>query len=113
MEITTIVAGVFIFTGCFFFFVAAIGMVRFPDFYSRLHPAGKCDTMGLSMVLVGLMIFEGFSLVSLKLLIISAFVFIANPTATHALANAALSVGLKPWEKGDVKEDEGGPINDH
>ncbi|MDH3975228.1 MAG: monovalent cation/H(+) antiporter subunit G [Deltaproteobacteria bacterium] len=110
MEIISIIAGIFIFTGCFFIFVAAIGLVRFPDFYSRIHAAGKCDTMGLAMVLLGLIVYEGFSLVSLKLLIIIAFVFIANPTATHALANAALVVGLKHWKKGDK---EGGSRNDY
>ena len=105
MEITTLIAGFFIFVGCFFIVVAAVGIVRFPDFFSRIHPAGKCDTMGQAMVLLGLMIFEGLSLVSIKLLIIIAFIFIVNPTATHALASAALSGGLKPWKK-DVVEDE-------
>ncbi len=105
MEITTLIAGLFIFVGVFFMVVAAVGIVRFPDFYTRIHSAGKCDTMGQAMVLTGLMIFEGFSLVSVKLLIVILFIFIANPTATHALANAALTVGLKPWEK-DMTEDE-------
>lgn len=105
MEITTLIAGFFIFVGVFFIVVAAVGIVRFPDFYSRIHPAGKCDTMGQAMVLAGLIIFEGFSLVSVKLLMIIVLIFIVNPTATHALANAALTVGLKPWEK-NVTEDE-------
>ncbi len=103
MDIRTIVSGVFLFTGCFFMFVASIGIIRFPDFYSRIHPAGKGDTMGQAMVLIGLMIYEGFSFVSLKLLIIVIFILIANPTATHALANAAYVAGLKPWKKGDKR----------
>ena len=106
----TLISAVFIFTGAFFIFVAAVGIVRFPDFYARIHPAGKCDTTGQALVLFGLIIFEGCSLVSLKLLIIVLFIFMVNPAATHALANAAYTVGVKPWKKGasedeDIKED--------
>jgi len=101
MEIRTIITGVSLAVGCFFVLVASIGIVRFPDFYSRMHPAGKADTLGQAMILLGLMVYEGFSFVSVKLLIIIVFIFIANPTATHALAKAAYVVGLKPWEKKD------------
>jgi len=109
MDIVSIISGFFIFTGVFFIIVASIGVVRFPDFYSRIHPAGKCDTMGQAMVLIGLIIFElfteGFNLISVKMFIIIAFIFIVNPTATHALANSALIMGLKPWTK-DGKSEE-------
>jgi len=105
MEIRTIIAGIFLAFGCFFIVVASIGINRFPDFYSRMHPAGKADTLGQSMVLIGLMIYEGFSLVSVKLIIIILFIFIANPTATHAIANAAHVVGLKSWQKDDSQND--------
>src|SRR3989304_7093055 len=101
MEIRAILAGILIFAGCFLIVVASIGIVRFPDFYSRMHPAGKADPLGQAMILLGLMVYEGFSFVSVKLLIIIVFIFIANPTATHALAKAAYVVGLKPWEKKD------------
>lgn len=104
MDIRTIITAVFLALGCFFIFVASIGIVRFPDFYSRMHPAGKTDTLGQAMVLIGLMIYEGFSLTSIKLLFITMFIFIANPTATHALANAALKAGLKPWRKGEARK---------
>ncbi len=104
MEIRTIITGVFLAIGCFFVVVSSIGIVRFPDFYSRMHPAGKADTLGQAMILVGLMIYEGFSLVSVKLIFIIIFIFIANPTATHALANAAYMAGIKPWEKGDKRQ---------
>ena len=93
--------------------VASVGVVRFPDFYSRIHPAGKCDTMGQAMVFLGLIIFEifteGFNLISVKMLIIIAFIFFVNPTATHALANAALITGLKPWTKDGKDAEYGGP----
>ncbi len=103
MEIRTIIAGVFIFSGCFFVFVAAVGIVRFPDFFSRIHPAGKTDTLGQAMLLLGLLIYEGFTFVSIKLVIIIVFLLVANPTATHAIANAAYAVGLKPWQKGEPR----------
>jgi multicomponent Na+:H+ antiporter subunit G len=99
MEIRTIITGILLFLGCFIIVVASIGIVRFPDFYSRMHPAGKSDTLGQLLVLSGLMVYEGFSLVSIKLLIIIIFIFIANPTATHALAKAAYAAGLKPWKR--------------
>lgn len=101
MDLREIITAILIFGGAFLFVVAAIGILRFPDFFARMHPAGKSDTFGNALVLVGLMVFEGFTLVSLKLLFIVIFIFIANPTATHALAKAALADGLVPWTKGD------------
>ncbi|KHE92273.1 MAG: monovalent cation/H(+) antiporter subunit G [Candidatus Scalindua rubra] len=99
MDIRTIIAGVFLGIGGFFIIVTAIGIVRFPDFYSRLHPAGKADTIGQALVLIALMIYEGFSLISVKLMIIVIFIFIASPTATHAVAQAAYLKGVVPWKK--------------
>jgi len=80
---------------------AALGVARFPDFYSRLHAAGKGDTLGLALVLLGLMVAAGLSLVSLKLAFIVFFVFLLNPTATHALARGAWISGMRPWRASD------------
>lgn len=104
MGISGVVTGILIFSGCFLLVVASIGLIRFPDFYTRIHPAGKADTLGQAMTLIGLIVYDGFTLVSLKLLIIVIFVFIANPTATHALANAAFKEGIEPWKKGDERK---------
>jgi len=82
--------------------LAGVGVARFPDFYSRLHAAGKGDTLGLALVLVGLMLLAGLTLVSLKLAFIVFFVFIFNPTATHALARGAWVCGLRPWRASDA-----------
>jgi multicomponent Na+:H+ antiporter subunit G len=101
MEIRAILTGIFLVLGCFFILVASIGIIRFPDIYSRIHPAGKTDTLGQALILIGLLIYEGFTFVGIKLIIIILFVFVANPTSTHALANAAYAVGVKPWKKGD------------
>jgi multicomponent Na+:H+ antiporter subunit G len=81
--------------------IAALGVARFPDFYTRLHAAGKGDTLGLALVLLGLMATAGSFLVSLKLAFIVFFVFILNPTATHALARGAWVCGVRPWRASD------------
>lgn len=93
------ITGIFIIVGCFLIFVSAIGLIRMPGFYTRIHAAGKTDTLGQILILTGLILYKGFSLVSVKLLFILAFVFIANPTATHALAQAAYRMGVPWWRK--------------
>ena len=105
MDIRTIITGVLLVLGCFFIVVSSIGIVRFPDFYSRIHPAVKSDTLGQMLILSGLMVYEGLSLVSVKLLIIIIFILIVNPTATHALAKAAYVSGVESWKKdeGEIK----------
>ena len=82
--------------GGIFLLVGAIGVLRFPDFYTRLHAVSVCDTMGAGLVLVGLMLQGGLSLVTVKLLLIFYFMIFTGPTAVHALAEAALQGKLKP-----------------
>jgi multicomponent Na+:H+ antiporter subunit G len=83
-------------TGGLLGIIGGFGIHRFPDFYSRLHAAGIADTLCALLILLGLALQAGFTLVSLKLFLIFAFLFFTSPTATHALANAALHSGLKP-----------------
>ncbi len=83
--------------GFFFILTGAIGIIRLPDFYSRLHAMGKCDTLGVGLMVFGLIFLEGVSFDSAKLTLIVLFVFLANPTATHALGRAAHRAGLQPW----------------
>ena len=97
-------------SGLFFFFAGAVGILRFPDFYSRLHPAGKLDTMGLFTTMMAMALWVvhewtlGAILTALKILLIVAFVFITSPTATHAIVDAGVRAGLLPWTK-DSRED--------
>lgn len=77
--------------------VGALGLLRFPDVYTRMHAAGVVDTGGALLILVGLMIQEGFTLVTVKLAIILFFLLFTSPTATYALARSASSSGQKPW----------------
>ena len=82
--------------GTFFVIIGAIGTLRFPDFWARLHAASVTESAGVVLLLSGLCIQAGFTLVTFKLLIIGVFLFITGPTSTHAIANAALVSGLKP-----------------
>ena len=82
--------------GAFFVLVGGIGIIRLPDFYTRLHGAGVTDTLGAGLVLLGLMILAGLSLTTIKLLMILLFLFVTSPTSCHALAQSARARGLKP-----------------
>ena len=82
--------------GSIFVLIGAFGLIRLPDFYTRLHAAGITDTLGAEFILLGLMFQAGLSLVTVKLILISLFIFFTSPTATHAVANAARVMGLKP-----------------
>ncbi len=93
----------FILTGFFFFTAATIGLLRFPDFFCRLHATGKGDTLAVLLSLIGLAIYHGFSLASMKIVFIAVFYFVAQPTATHAIARAALRCGVKPWAIGEKR----------
>ena len=84
-----IISFIFIFFGGLFCVVGGIGIIRMPDFYTRLHAASIIDTLGAGFLLIGLVIHAGFSLVSVKLIFISILIFFASPTSTHALAKAA------------------------
>ena len=84
--------------GALFLLTGAIGVLRFPDFYSRLHAVSVCDTLGAGMVLLGLMLQGGLSLVTVKLMLIFYFMVFSGPTAVHALAEAAKVSGLDPVE---------------
>jgi multicomponent Na+:H+ antiporter subunit G len=82
--------------GGFFCVVGAVGLLRMPDFYTRMHAASVIETLGAGFVLLGLMLQAGVTLVAVKLLILGVLIFFASPTATHALANAAMARGLAP-----------------
>jgi multicomponent Na+:H+ antiporter subunit G len=104
-----IIVVLLLFAGLFFFTGGALGILRFPDFYSRLHPAGKLDTLGLLLSLTGLALYNlhhfsvGALLTSLKIILIVVFVFLASPTATHAIVDAGIRAGLAPWTKGEER----------
>ena len=96
MILIEIISWIFIVAGALLGIAGGIGIHRFPDFYSRLHAAGITDTMCAAAFLIGLGMQTGVSIASLKLALIFIFLFFSNPTATHALADAAHLGGLKP-----------------
>ena len=100
-----------ILSGSAFLIIGAWGTVKFPDFWSRLHAVSVTDSAGMILLTIGMCSQAGFTLITVKLIIIGVFLFITGPTATHAVANAALISGLRPKEgKGLVSEmDEGAP----
>lgn len=99
-----LVANLLLLIGLLFILAGIIGILRLPDFYTRLHAMGKCDTLGVALVLIALALYEGLSLYSVKILLISVFVGLANPISTHALGRAALKSGLAPWVPEDNKK---------
>lgn len=80
---------ILLFGGSFFFLVGTIGLIRLPDAFTRMHATTKCDTLGAGMILVSLMIYQGFHMISVKLFIILIFIWLTNPTAAHIIAKAA------------------------
>ncbi|MBN1958976.1 MAG: monovalent cation/H(+) antiporter subunit G [Desulfuromonadales bacterium] len=105
----TIAISIFLLLGLFFFTVGVIGILRFPDFYSRLHAAGKSDSLAAVLVVIAVALYNlqdfsvGNLLVSIKILLIAVFIYVASPTATHAITKTALVIGVIPWSKGDKK----------
>jgi multicomponent Na+:H+ antiporter subunit G len=93
--------------GIFFVLVGSVGIIRFPDFWSRMHAASIMDSAGVILFIIGMMLYSGFNLISVKLVIIGVFLFITGPTATHAVANAAFISGSRPLGGGmkDTSED--------
>ncbi|MCK9212996.1 MAG: monovalent cation/H(+) antiporter subunit G [Rhodoferax sp.] len=81
--------------GGVFCVVGAIGLLRMPDFFTRMHAASVIETLGAGLILLGLVLQAGFTLVSVKLLMLGLLILFVSPTATHALARAAMVRGIK------------------
>ncbi len=79
-----------------FCMVGGLGLLRLPDVYARMHAAGITDTLGAGLILAGLMLQSGFSLITVKLILILVFLLFTSPTSTYALANAAYRRGHAP-----------------
>ncbi len=90
-------AALFMLGGLVFFIGSAIGMLRLPDFYSRIHASGNSETLGCSLSFIGLMIYEGATLTTLKMAFIFLIVFMANPIGSHILSKAAYKSEHPVW----------------
>lgn len=96
-----VAGGILLAIGATFSVIGGIGILRLPDFFARIHGAGITDTMGAGGILAGLMLYAGASLVTVKLAMILGLLWLTGPTATHALAKAAMTSGISPEEAAD------------
>lgn len=91
---------VLLLVGAFFFFAGTVGLLRFPDVYSRLHALAKADNLGLGCVLLGLALQAESLAAALKLLLIWPLVMAAGASIGFAIAHRAHRLGIAPWRKG-------------
>lgn len=89
---------VLFFAGCLIMVLGSVGVIRFPDVYTRLHASTKCDTGGAISILLGVALSLGLTMTSLKILSVLFLIFLMNPVASHALARASHKFGIKPCE---------------
>lgn len=101
--VVDILSWISILTGAFFLFIGSLGMVRLQDFWARLHAASIIDSAGAGLLIFGMMLQTGLTLITVKLAIIVIFLFLTGPTASHAVANAAFVSGSRPR---DMVEDQ-------
>ena len=90
------VAGACLLAGAAFLVIGAVGLVRLPDFFTRIHATGVIDTLGVALTFAGLLLLAGWTLPAVKLVLILCFMLLTGPTAAHALAKAALHGRLDP-----------------
>ncbi len=110
--IQEILASIIMLIGLFFFAVGTVGLLRMPDIYTRMHATTKCDTLGVSLILGGIVLNIGLSWLSLKLILIIIFIWLTNPTAAHAIGRAAYDTHeisrkeIPLWNESEVKEND-------
>lgn len=90
-----------------FVFIGGVGALRMPDFYTRMHAASLTDTMGAVLIIAGVMLQAGASLAAVKLAAILLFLLLTSPTASNALASAALLAGMRPGDATAPHEERG------
>ena len=96
--------------GLIFDFFGCLGLLRFPDVYTRLQASAKCVTLGTCGILFGLFLFKGFTAAGVKALLCMLFILLTAPVSAHALARGSYRYGVKPCE-GTVVDDYGETIN--
>ena len=101
MTVFDIVSSVLLAVGALFVVSGGVGLLRFPDFYTRIHAAGVTDSAGAGLILLGLLLRTPGWETGVRLLIIMLFLTLTSPTATHVLAFAARRDGVPIWREGD------------
>ena len=102
-EVLNVISWLSLAIGGIFCVIGAIGLLRMPDFFTRMHAASVIETLGAGLVLFGLIIQAGWTLIAVKLVMLFLLIFFASPTASHALARAALAKGMKPLLKDEER----------
>jgi multicomponent Na+:H+ antiporter subunit G len=92
----------FLVAGGLFCIIGAVGLLRMPDFYTRVHAASVVDTLGAGLMLIGLLLQAGLTLIGAKLLVLGLLLLVTSPTGTHALVRAAMLRGVKPLLADDI-----------
>lgn len=105
IDIQSLITIVLVVLGIIFMATGSIGMLRLPDFYSRSHAVSMSDMLGIIFVILGLVIYEGFTQSSAKLILIILFIALANPVGIHALSRAAYKKGIKPFYNDKIEEE--------
>ena len=98
-----VLSGLSIAIGVIALLIGSLGLIKLPDVYCRIHAVGMIDTAGASFIILGMIIHQGSSLVSFKLALIGVFLFFTSPIATHAVAQVAHKMGVKPAGRNLVK----------
>ena len=104
----------FFLSGAVFIIAGSTGLLRFPDFYTRMHAAGVTDTLGAELILLAMVLQSGDNWMAIiKLVLIALFMLLTSPVATHAIAHAAWVGRLEPLVgpqsgRGDAREDANG-----
>ena len=96
-------SGLSIAIGVIALLIGSLGLIKLPDVYCRIHAVGMIDTAGASFIILGMIIHQGFSLVSFKLALIGVFLFFTSPIATHAVVQVAHKMGVKPVGRNLIK----------
>ncbi|MBV6656227.1 MAG: monovalent cation/H(+) antiporter subunit G [Devosiaceae bacterium] len=99
-----LLTGLVLLTGAVFILVAALGMLRFPDLYSRSHAASKAGTLGSGLLLFALALYSGELAIVARALAAFLFLLLTAPIAAHLLARAAYYVGHQPWSGTKIDE---------
>lgn len=106
MEIRNILTVIFMSAGFISFAASAIGVFRMKDFYCRLHAAGVCESAGLVLCSIGLLIYEGLNITGIKIFMVFMAVFIASPIGTHIIARVAYKRTLQFSGEKELTEEE-------
>ena len=103
MSISELLSNILLLTGAAFFLAGTVGLVRFPDVYTRLHALTKVDNLGLGFTVMGLLIQAPGALAALKLMLIWLLAMLASATANFLIVQRAFARGIVPWEAGERK----------